>query len=194
MCSKTATSLRWHDEERTNDGKLRHPADGEAWKKFDKYHSDFADETRNIRLGLASDGFNPFRTMNLSYSTWPVVLIPYNFPPWWCMKAEYSMLTLLIPGPLSPGNNIDVYLQPLIEELKVLWDSGVETYDASLNQTFQMCAALLWTISDFPGYAMLSGWCTKGKLACPCWNYNINSMRLDKSKNVCYMSHRVFFP
>jgi hypothetical protein len=71
----------------------------------------------------------------------------------------------------------------------VLRDSGVETYDASLNQTFQMCAALLWTISDFPGYAMLSGWCTKGKLACPCWNYNINSMQLDTSKNVCYMSH-----
>jgi hypothetical protein len=138
MCSKTASSLRWHDEERSKDGKLRHPADGEAWKEFDKCHSEFADEPRNIRLGLASDGFNPFRTMNLSHSTWPVVLIPYNFPPWWCMKAEYSMLSLLIPGPRSPGNNIDVYLQPLIEELKVLWDLGVETYDASLNQTFQM--------------------------------------------------------
>lgn len=49
------------------------------------------------------------------------------------MKAEYCILSLLIPGPQSPGNNIDVYLQPLIEELKVLWDLGVETYDASLN-------------------------------------------------------------
>ncbi|CAL5186382.1 unnamed protein product [Lathyrus oleraceus] len=143
MCSKTASSLRWHDEERSKDGKLTHPADGEAWKEFDKCHSEFADESRNIRLGLASDGFNPFRTMNLSHSTWLVVLIPYNFPPWWCMKAEYSMLSLLIPGPCSPGNNIDVYLQPLIEELKVLWDLGVETYDASLNQTFQMRASLL---------------------------------------------------
>ncbi|XP_058774236.1 uncharacterized protein LOC131648500 [Vicia villosa] len=194
MCSKTASSLRWHDEERSKDGKLRHPADGEAWKEFDKCHAEFADESRNIRLGLASDGFNPFRTMNLSYSTWPVVLIPYNFPPWWCMKAEYSMLSLLIPGPFSPGNNIDVYLQPLIEELKVLWDLGVETYDASLNQTFQIRAALLWTISDFPGYAMLSGWSTKGKLACPCCNYDTNSTYLKYSKKVCYMDHRVFLP
>ncbi|CAK8538606.1 unnamed protein product [Lathyrus sativus] len=194
MCSKTASSLRWYDEERSKDGKLRHPADAEAWKEFDKCHSEFADEPRNIRLGLASDGFNLFRTMNLSYSTWPVVLIPYNFPPWWCMKAEYSMLSLLIPGPLSPGNNIDVYLQPLIEELKVLWDLGVETYDASLSQTFQMRAALLWTISDFLGYAMLSGWSTKGKLACPCCNYNTNSIYLNYSKKVCYMDHRVFLP
>ncbi|XP_004514322.1 uncharacterized protein [Cicer arietinum] len=151
MCSKTASSLTWHEEERSKDGKLRHPADEEAWKEFDKRHLDFALDSRNIRLGLSSDGFNPFRTMNVSHSTWPVLLVPYNFPPWCCMKAEYSMLSLLIPGPQSPGNNIDVYLQPLIEELKVLWDLGVETYDASLKQTFQMRASLLWTISDFPG-------------------------------------------
>ncbi|XP_042437085.1 uncharacterized protein LOC122023056 [Zingiber officinale] len=194
LCSKTAGSLRWHEEERSKDGKLRHPADGEAWKDFDKCHPNFASDSRNIRLGLTSDGFNPFRSMNVSHSTWPVVLIPYNFPPWWCMKAEYAMLSLLIPGPQSPGNNIDVYLQPLIEELKLLWDSGVETYDSSLNQTFQMRAALLWTISDFPGYAMLSGWSTKGKLACPCCNYNTNSTYLRYSRKMCYMDHRVFLP
>ena len=49
------------------------------------------------------------------------------------MKSEYSILSLLIPGPRSPGNDFDVYLQPLIDELKLLWNSGVETYDASRN-------------------------------------------------------------
>ncbi|XP_004488866.1 uncharacterized protein [Cicer arietinum] len=194
MCAKTASSLRWHEEERLKDEKLRHPVDGEAWKEFDKRHPDFALDSRNIRLGLSSDGFNPFRTMNVSHSTWPVLLIPYIFPPWCCMKAEYSMLSLLIPGPQSPGNNVDVYLQPLIEELKVLWDLGVETYDASLKQTFQMRASLLWTISDFPGYAMLSGWSTKGKLACPGCNYNTNSTYLKHSRKMCYMGHRAFLP
>ena len=138
MCSKTAEILRWHEEGRLKDGKLRHPADAQAWKDFDIKHPDFAIDPRNIRLGLASDGFNPFRTMSISHSTWPVLLMAYNLPPWMCMKAEYCMLSLLIPGPRSPGNEIDVYLQPLIEELKVLWESGVETYDASNNQTFQM--------------------------------------------------------
>ncbi|WMV24475.1 hypothetical protein MTR67_017860 [Solanum verrucosum] len=48
-------------------------------------------------------------------------------------------------GPSSPRNDIDVYLQPLIAELKELWEPGIETYDAETNQTFQMCAALMWT-------------------------------------------------
>ena len=91
-------------------------------------------------------------------------MVNYNLPRWMCMKSEYSILSLLIPGPRSPGNDIDIYLQPLIDELKLLWDSRVEKYDASRNETFQMRAALIWTISDFPAYAMLSGW--KKKLEC----------------------------
>ncbi|KAK7328924.1 hypothetical protein VNO77_23061 [Canavalia gladiata] len=178
MCSTTTESLRWHEEERSKDGKLRHPADGQAWKDFDRIHPGFASESRNLRLGLMSDGFNPFRTMSISHSTWPVQMMVYNLPPWLSMKSEYTILSLLIPGPQSPGKDIDVYLQPLIEELKELWDSGVQTYDASRNQTFSMRAALLWTISDYPGYAMLSGWSTKGHLACACCNYNTNSMYL----------------
>ncbi|GKB84680.1 uncharacterized protein Tco_0956952 [Tanacetum coccineum] len=95
-----------------------------AWKTFDFKYPDFAKEPRNVRLGLASDGFNPFRNMSTSHSTWPVVLMPYNLPPWMCMKKPYLMLSLLIPGPSAPGNNIDVYLEPLVEELKELWDDG----------------------------------------------------------------------
>ncbi|XP_058775279.1 uncharacterized protein LOC131649536 [Vicia villosa] len=192
MCSKTAESMRWHEEERSKDGKLRHPADGEAWKDFDELHPDFSSESRNVRLGLTSDGFNPFRTMSLSHSTWPVLMMVYNTPPWLSMKPEYTMLSLLIPGPKSPGNDIDVYLQPLIEELKELWESGIETYDSSMNQTFQMRAALLWTISDYPAYAMLSGWSTKGKLACACCKSNNNSLYLKHSHKTCYMDHRTF--
>ena len=118
----------------------------------------------------------------------------YNLPPWMCMKSEYSILSLLIPVPLSPGNDIDIYLQPLIDELKLLWNSGVETYDASRNEIFQMRAPLMWTISYFPAYAMLFGWSTKGKFACPCCNYNTNSHYLKHSRKMCYMDHRVFLP
>ncbi|XP_049345424.1 uncharacterized protein LOC125809936 [Solanum verrucosum] len=150
MYSKTADSLRWHDEERSKDGKLRHPTDGLAWKDFDRLHPNVALDCRNVRLGLSSDGFNPFRTMSISHSTWQVMWMVYNLPPWMCMKSEYCILSLLIPGSRSPGNDIDIYLQPLIDELKLLWDSGVETYDASRNQTFQMRTTLMWTINDFP--------------------------------------------
>ena len=87
---------------------------------MDQHYPLFGADPRNVRLGLASDGFNPFSAMSISYSTWPVVLMPYNLPPWMCMKQPYFMLSMLIPGEKAPGNDIDVYLEPLIDELKEL--------------------------------------------------------------------------
>jgi len=121
-------------------------------------------------------------------------MVVYNFPPWVCMKPEYTMLSSLIPGPQLLGNDIEVYLQPLIHELKDLWNFGVETYDASKNETFQMCVTLLWTISDYPEYAMLSGCSTKGRLACAYCNYDTNSTYLKHSHKMRYMDHCVFLP
>jgi hypothetical protein len=194
MSKQTAEDMTWHKNKRTNDGILRHPADSLTWKKFDEEHTFFASDARNVRLGLASDGFNPFGIMSTSYSMWPVVLIPYNVPPWLCMKQSNFMLSLLISGPKSPGNDIDVFLQPLIDDLKELWNVGVETYDASVGQNFKLHAALLWTINDFPAYGMLSGWSTKGALACPCCNKETSSLRLKYGRKQCYMGHRRFLP
>ncbi|XP_019224269.1 PREDICTED: uncharacterized protein LOC109205956 [Nicotiana attenuata] len=169
MCPETAAAMRWHTNERPNDGNIRHPADGEAWKAFDSLHPDFSRDARNVRLGLSSDGFNPFRTMSISHSTWPVMSI-------------------------ISRKDIDVYLRPLIEELKELWETGIDTFDAETNQTFRMRAALMWTVSDFPALAMLSGWSTKGRLACPTCNYDTCSQYLKNSHKMCYLGHRRFLP
>ncbi|XP_070010997.1 uncharacterized protein [Nicotiana sylvestris] len=192
MSSETSKAMCWHHEERNKDRVLRHPADSEAWKKFDSRYPEFAGDPRNVRLGLASDGFNPFGTMRTVHSTWPVILMPYNLPPWMCMKQEFFILSLLIPGPKAPGNNIDVFLQPLIEELNELWDVGVETYDASTKEIFKMRASLMWTINDFPAYGTLSGWCTYGRFACPSCNINTQYRRLKHGRKFCYMGHRCF--
>lgn len=47
---------------------MSHPADGEAWQDFDREYPSFAKDARNLRLGLATDGFNPFqkRTQNIA--------------------------------------------------------------------------------------------------------------------------------
>ncbi|WMV46508.1 hypothetical protein MTR67_039893 [Solanum verrucosum] len=156
MCSKTSSLMKWHHENKASDGIMRHPVDSKAWKKFDELHQSFAMEPRNVRLGLASDGFQPFGCSRTPYSIWPVVLIPYNLPPWLCMKQENFILSMLIPGSGSPGDAIDVYLQPLIDELNELWKTGVVTFDASIKQNFTLHATLLWTINDFPAYANLS--------------------------------------
>jgi hypothetical protein len=38
------------------------------------------------------------------------------------MKSKFIMMPLLISGPVQVSNNIDVYLQPLIDDLLVLWE------------------------------------------------------------------------
>ncbi|XP_049389030.1 uncharacterized protein LOC125853389 [Solanum stenotomum] len=176
MCSKIAKHMKWHAEDDNKDGTLRHPRDSEAWKKF----------------GLASDGFNPFGTMSTSHSIWPVILVPYNLPPWLCMKQPNFILSMIIPGPRAPRNNIDVYLQPFIKELKELWSDGVDTFDSSKNEMFRMRAALMWTVSDFPGLDSLSGWNTHTGLACPSCNFDAEPCRLPYSRKWCFIGHRQF--
>jgi len=157
MRASTSSLMHWHKEELVRDGKMRHPTDSLAWQHVNSEFKDFALDPRNVRLGLAADGFNPFGMMNVAYTTWPVIQIPYNLPPWLCLKQPFWMMSMLILGPKSPGMNIDVYLQPLIDELKELWVQGVKTWDAKEKKNFTLRALLLWTINDFPAYAMLSG-------------------------------------
>ena len=90
--------MRWYKDKQVNDEILRHPADSEEGKDFDTQHPEFSLEPRNVRLGLAVDGFNPFGNMNNFYNLWPVILIPYNLPPWLAMKDPFFMMSLLIPG------------------------------------------------------------------------------------------------
>ncbi|XP_042425958.1 uncharacterized protein LOC122013798 [Zingiber officinale] len=188
----TAKDMRWHDVERPKEnGVLRHPTDGSAWKMFDNKFLVFGMDPRNVRLGLATDGFNPFGSMNTTYNMWHVIVVPYNMPPWKCMKSENMMLSLLIPGPTSPGKDMDVFLQPLIEELKKLWE-GVNTRDAVTSDIFLMHAAVLWTINDFPAYALMSGWSTKGYKACSTCNEETPSKGI-RSK-IAYIGHRCFLP
>ena len=120
MSPKIANHMKWHANGRVNDGLMRHPVDSETWKLFDSKYIEFLSEPRNVRLGLAANGFNPYGNMSSTHSTLPVILIPYNLPLWMCMKRSSFMLSLLILGPTSPGKDIDVYLQLLVEELKEL--------------------------------------------------------------------------
>jgi hypothetical protein len=100
---------------------------------------------------------------------------------------------MLIPGPKSPGMDIDVYLSRLILELKELWNNGVKTRDARTKKNFRLRAILLWTINDFPAYAMMSGWSTKGKFACPYCHKHTEYLWLKHERKHCYMAHRRFF-
>ncbi|XP_057518337.1 uncharacterized protein LOC130799249 [Amaranthus tricolor] len=191
MSSKISKDMRWHDECRHDDGILKHSADGQAWKEFNVRYPEFSNDARSVRLGLASDGFNPYRLMNMTYSIWPIILIPYNLSPWLCMKPSSFILSMIIPGKEGPGNNIDIYMCPLIHELKLLW-KGVNAFDSYASVNFKLQAALMWTINDFPAYAMLSAWSTKGYNAFPECNFSTPSTRV--GNKICYIGHRKWLP
>ena len=54
----TAENMTWHANGRSTEvGMMRHPVDGSAWKDFDTKYPVFAAEPRNVRLGLAADGY-----------------------------------------------------------------------------------------------------------------------------------------
>ena len=91
-----------------------------------------------------------------------------------------------------PNWPIDIYLQPLIEELKELWSNGIKTYDLIENNYFTMRAAVLWTINDFPAYGTISGYSTSGYKACPVCANETSSFRI-RSK-ISFMGHRRYLP
>ena len=76
-----------------------------------------------------------------------------------------------------------------------MWEVGIETYDVSLKNHFQLKAALMWTISDFSVYRMLSGWSMTRSKACSYCMEKRKSFWLPHSKKVSWFDcHRQFLP
>ena len=126
---------------------MSHPSLGSEWQSFNQKHKKFAADPRNIRVGLASDGFNPFGHQSATYSMWPVLVIPYNMPPNVCTKELKYMMALLIAGPKSPRKDFDLFMEPLVEELQQLWRVfSLETYIAA-HQLISMCVLLYFGAS-----------------------------------------------
>ena len=125
---------------------------------MDKTFPIFADDARNIRFGLSTDDMIHFGEQSSGHSTWPVTLYIYNLPPWLCMKWKFIIMPVLIPGLKQPGNDIDVYLKPLIDDLLLLWkEEGVAMWDAHAEEHFNLCALLFVTTNDWPALSNLSG-------------------------------------
>ena len=187
-----AKDLTWHENRRNSYGMVHHSTDCTQWKKIDVLYLDFSKEARNLRLGLASDEMNPYGNLSTQHSSWPVLLVIYNLPPWLCMKQKYMMLSMMISGPRQPGNDIHVYLSLLIEDLRKLWDEGVLVFDGFRKETFEMHAMLFCTINDFSAYGNLSGYSVKGHHACPICEEDTSFIQLKHGRKIVYTRNRRF--
>ena len=84
-----AKLIRWHKEEHKQDSMLRHPADGSQWRKIDRTYLEFELDARNIRIGLSTNGMNPFSEMSSSHSTWPVTLVCIHHGSAWNKSSSW---------------------------------------------------------------------------------------------------------
>jgi len=113
LSEETAKQMRWHKEGKRDSEDsdiMSHPADGEAWQALDRFDPAFARDPRSVRLGLSTDGFEPYSTNSSPYSCWPVFIMPYNLPPNKCLKQGFIFLALVIPGPKHPKKKINMFL------------------------------------------------------------------------------------
>jgi len=53
------------------------------------------------------------------------------------------MFSMMISGPRQPGKDINVYLNPLVEDLKLLWVDGVELFDVVAFEGFYKLIILI---------------------------------------------------
>jgi hypothetical protein len=128
MSPKTVEHMTWHQSYDVVDGVMVHPSDGKIWKHFNSVHPYFVTESRNVRHRLYTDKFNPFESFVAPYSCWYVILTIYNL--------KFMFLFTVILNPNSLGWNMDVCLQPLIDELTELLSSKALTYDVLTKQNF----------------------------------------------------------
>jgi hypothetical protein len=165
--------MQWHakrekPEDDPEKGKiLTHPADASQWNALDiDFPDEFGLDPRNVRLGMSTDGLNPFGNQSSTHSTWPVFVWPYNLPPWLCTKQRYVHMSILIQGPKQPGVDMHLYLGLLKEELAMLWEKPARTWDAYTGEYFDLRAALLTTVHDYPGYGYVACQVNHGFCAC----------------------------
>jgi hypothetical protein len=134
---------------------------------------------------------NPFAERSSKHSTWPVILTIYNLPPWLMQKRKYLLLTILISRPTRPGVDMDVFLEPLMEDMKILWETSVQILDEYRKESFTLRAIIFVTINDYPALFTLSGQ-FKGKVSCVVCIDGTAYMSLTAFKQIMYMRHGRF--
>jgi hypothetical protein len=120
MSLKTIEHMTWHQLHDVVNGVMVHLSDGKAWKHFNNVHPYFLVETKNVCLGLCTNRFNPFMSFVALNSCWSVILTVYNLPRGCVWGRSLFFLSMIVPGPNSLGQNIDVCRRPLIDKLKQL--------------------------------------------------------------------------
>nr|GFA36941.1 hypothetical protein [Tanacetum cinerariifolium] len=191
MLESISKDLRWHATRRITDGVLHHHADSQAWRTIDEKFPKIAKDPRNLRLGISADGVD-VNSRTRHHSVWPILSVIYNLPPWLYMKIKFIMLTVLMLGYL--GDDIDVFLEPPVDVLYTLFETGVDTYDASTKENFNLRVIVLWKINDYPALGTLCSCPYSIFKGCVVCGKDTHCVRLPALSKQSYAGHRRYLP
>jgi Transposase family tnp2 len=92
-------------------------------------------------------------------------------------EKRVSNVALLISGPKQLSNDIDVYLQLLLEDLSKLLKDGLKVFYAYLQEYFILRAIIFCTVNDFSTLGNMLGFNIKGAKTYPICAENTCSLR-----------------
>ena len=93
--------MDYHSRNKSEYDVIRMPTDGTNFRDVEEKWPHFKEEPCNLMISLAADGVNPFAQMKSIYMVWPIFVINNNIPPWFPIKREHIMLSMIIPGLLT---------------------------------------------------------------------------------------------
>jgi hypothetical protein len=98
------------------------------------------------------------------------------------------MLSILIQGPKQAGIDIDMFLEPLMEDMTKLWNEGVRMWNQYQQEYFTLKVIIFVCIHDAPRAFTVSGQ-TKGKSGCSVCMDETASVYLSSSRKLVFMRH-----
>lgn len=104
-------------------------------------------DPRHIAICLSTDGIAAFETS--SVSLWPITATILNLPPLLRNSFRYLIVTGMVPGERgSSVEDINSFLQPVVDELSELYVDGFECYDAHTQEVFRCHVKLVYFVTD----------------------------------------------
>ena len=131
--------------------------DGKVWKSFQRWSNrDFLSLPRSYSLMLNVDWFQPFKHRK-DVSVGVLYMVIMNLPRSERFKRENVIIVGIIPALSKEPSSLNTFLNPLIDELKALWNGvKVKTKNAPI-QGAEVRAALICCASDIPAARKLCG-------------------------------------
>lgn len=131
--------------------------DGGIWKDFQVVSGQpFLAERNNLAFSLNVDWFQPYKLTQSSVGV--VYLTVLNLPRSIRNAQRYTLLIGIIPGPHEPRRDINSFLRPLVDELKLLWvGQYIKIPSISESQLQLVRGAILCVACDLPASKKVAG-------------------------------------